>query len=241
MNTINLLPWREASRRERRRQFHALLLLAALTGVALVFLGSAINARRLAIQESRNQWLRSESLKLASQLEEIRQLDQALAALEARRAAVEGLQRSRGQVVQLLDALASRVPEGIALRSVRQAERITLTGWAQSNARVSGLLRQLDQMPGTRGAPELVEVKAVTVGQGRDARRLFEFTLVLQPPAMAANQKEDPGTGNKGVNPAGSKSATGSGNQANAGTNAGANARGGLPPGPSPATGRTSR
>ena len=186
MNTINLLPWRDALRRERRRQFHALLLLAALTGIALVLLASAFNARQLAVQASRNQWLRSENLKLGSQLEEIRQLDQALATLEARRAAVEGLQRSRGQAVQLLDALASRVPEGVALRSVKQAERVTLTGWAQSNARVSGLLRELDRMPGTSGAPELVEVKAITTGQGRDARRLFEFTLALQPAAAGA-------------------------------------------------------
>lgn len=178
---INLLPWREASRRERRRQFHALLLLAALTGLALVLIASAFHARRLAVQESRNSWLRSENLKLGSQLAEIHLLDQSLAMLEARRAAVEGLQRSRGQAVQLLDALASRVPDGIALRSIRQAERVTLVGWAQSNARVSGLLRELQDMPGTAGAPELVEVKAINTGQGRDARRLFEFTLVLQP------------------------------------------------------------
>lgn len=190
MNTINLLPWRDALRRERRRQFHALLLLAALVGVALVLLVSAINVRQLAVQQSRNQWLRSENLKLGAQLEEIRQLDKALAFLEARRAAVEGLQRSRGQAVQLLDALASRVPEGIALRGVRQAERITLTGWAQSNTRVSDLLRRLEGMPGTAGAPELVEVKATTVGQGRDARRLFEFTLALQPADPEARQQD---------------------------------------------------
>lgn len=188
MIAINLLPWRDAARRERRRQFHAVLLLAALAGLALVLLGSGINARQLAVQESRNQWLRSENLKLADQLDEIRQLDQALAMLAARRTAVEGLQRSRGQAVQLLDALASRVPEGIALRSVHQTERITLTGWAQSNARVSGLLRALDRMPGTTGAPELVEVKAVTVGQGRDARRLFEFTMALQPELLQATR-----------------------------------------------------
>ncbi len=195
MNMINLLPWREALRRERRRQFHALLLLAALAGLALVLLASAIHARRLAVQESRNQWLRSENLKLGSQLEELRQLDQALAVLEARRAAVEGLQRSRGQAVQLLDALASRVPEGIALRSVRQADRVTLSGWAQSNARVSGLLRELDRMPGTAGAPELLEVKAATLGQGRDARRMFEFTLALQPEQTLANRPSDPKDG----------------------------------------------
>lgn len=183
MNTINLLPWREARRRERRRQFHALLLLAASAGLALVLLGSALQARWLAVQESRNQWLRSENLKLGNQLDEIRQLDQALALLEARRTAIEGLQRSRGRVVQWLDALASRVPEGIALRSVRQADRFMLTGWAQSNARVSGLLRELDRMPGMTGAPELIEVKAATLGQGHDARRLFEFTLALQPAA----------------------------------------------------------
>ncbi len=177
---INLLPWRDALRRERRRQFHALLLLAALTGLALVLMLSAFHARQLSVQESRNTWLRAENLKLGSQLAEIRQLDQSLAMLEARRATVEGLRHSRGQAVQLLDALANRVPEGVALRSVRQAERVTLIGWAQSNARVSGLLRQLQDMPGMAGTPELVEVKAVTTGQGRDARRLFEFTLAMQ-------------------------------------------------------------
>ncbi len=180
MNTINLLPWRDAMRRERRRQFHALLLLAALSGLALVLLGSAVHARRLAIQESRNQWLRSENRKLDAQLDVLRQLDQALNALDARRAAVEGLQHSRGKTVQWLAAIASRVPDGVALRSLREAGQVTVVGWAQSNARVSGLLRQLDGTPGTTGVPQLVEVKAITTGQGRDARRLFEFTLTLQ-------------------------------------------------------------
>ncbi len=187
MNSINLLPWREARRRERRRQFHALLLLAASAGLALVLLGGALQAHWLAVQDSRNQWLRSENQRLGSQLDEIRQLDEALALLEARRTAIEGLQRSRGQAVQLLDALARRVPAGIALRSVRQADRVTLIGWAQSNARVSGLLRELDRMPGMTGTPELIEIKAATLGQGRDARRLFEFTLTLQPAASMAN------------------------------------------------------
>ncbi len=180
MNTINLLPWRDAMRRERRRQFHALLLLAALSGLALVLLGSAVHARRLAIQESRNQWLRSEIRQLDAQLEALRQLDQALKALDARRAAVDGLQHSRANTVQWLDAIASRVPDGIALRSLREAGSVMVVGWAQSNARVSGLLRQLDGMPGTAGVPQLVEVKAITAGQGREARRLFEFTLTLQ-------------------------------------------------------------
>lgn len=201
MNAINLLPWRGAMRRERRRQFCALLLLAALTALALVVLASAIQVRQLAVQESRNQWLRSENLKLGSQLEEIRRLDRALAMLDARRAAVEGLQRSRGQAVQLLDALTRRVPEGVALRSVRQAERITLTGWAQSNARVPGLLRQLQQMPGTAGAPELVELKAMMAGQGRDARRLFEFTMVLQPANLPAGRQPDQHAGQHNPTP----------------------------------------
>lgn len=195
MNAINLLPWRDAMRRERRRQFCALLLLAALTGLALVLLASAFHARQLAVQASRNQWLRSENLKLGSQLDEIRQLDRALAMLEARRTAVEGLQRGRGQAIQLLDALTRRVPEGVALRSVRQGERITLNGWAQSNARVPGLLRQLQQMPGTTGVPELVELKAMSVGQGRDARRLFEFTLALQPTTLTAVPQPDQDAG----------------------------------------------
>ncbi len=180
MQMINLLPWREAMRRERRRQFRALLLLAALVGLALVLVASAVNARRLAVQESRNQWLKSENLKLASQLQELRQLDRGLALLEARRKAVEALQLQRGKAVQLLDALAARVPDGIALRSLRDAGQVTIAGWAQSNARVSVLLRQLEGMPGYSGAPTLLEVKAASIGQGRDVQRLFEFSVALQ-------------------------------------------------------------
>lgn len=185
VKAINLLPWRDAMRREQRRQFHALLLLAALAGLALVLLVSGINARRLTVQESRNQWLRAETLTLGAQLDEVHQLEQALVRLHARRSAVEGLQQRRGQAVQLLAALAARVPDGIALRSVRQTDSISLGGWAQSNARVSGMLRQLEGMPGTAGPPELVEVKAATVGQGRDARRVFEFALTLRPASGA--------------------------------------------------------
>ncbi len=179
MSQFNLLPWREDRRGARKREFRRLLVLAAMLGVAVVFAVVAFNAGRLASQHERNQKLEQENAQLDVRLNEVRGLRDEINALNARRTSVEHLQGRRARTIRLLDELVERVPPGVVLTSVKQAERTVLTGHALSNSGVSDLLHALDSHAGWLGRPELVEVKAVTLGQARDARRLVEFPIAL--------------------------------------------------------------
>ncbi len=186
MKRFNLLPWREERRRQRKREFHRLLALAALLGLSIVLAVSAMNAGRLSLQHDRNQLLAQENAALDLRLAEIRGLSEEIDALNARRMAVERLQQIRTAPVHLFDELVRRVPTGIALNSLKQGERVLLSGHAQSNARVSELLHALAGEPRWLGRAELVEIKAASQGQGRDARRVVEFTVALGGAAIAA-------------------------------------------------------
>jgi type IV pilus assembly protein PilN len=153
-----------------------------------------IMATRIDNQNSRNQLLTTEIAKLDEQIKEIDKLREQTQALLARKQVVETLQSNRTEAVHLLDQIVRQLPDGIYLRSVKQVDaKVTLTGYAQSNARVSTLMRNIDASPWLQ-KPALVEIKAVSVG----AQRLNEFTLNLQikreapptaappPPAKAA-------------------------------------------------------
>lgn len=178
MSGFNLLPWREAQRRERRRQFHSLLGLAAVFGLVIVLAVYVFNQRRLAQQREREQLLMNEIAVLDARIGEVRKLREVIASLTARRDAVQRLQRVRAAPVHLLDELADKMPSGVMLKSLQQAERITLAGYAQSSARIAELLRALSAATSVR-QPELVEIKAATLGQGREAKRVVEFTIAM--------------------------------------------------------------
>jgi type IV pilus assembly protein PilN len=180
MIRLNLLPWREERRRERKHQFQRQLGLMAALGLSVVLAVFVINTSCIALQEERNQLLSTENAKLDIRLREIKQLQQQIAALNARRAAVERLQSGRTHPVRLLDELATRVPQGVALKSVKQSDKLTLSGIAQSNARVSEFLRALTTDDGWLGQPELGEIKSANLGQGRDTKKIVEFSISLQ-------------------------------------------------------------
>ena len=188
MTKLNLLPWRDERRRERKRQFQRLLGLAGTLGLVIVLAIFAVNGGRIALQESRNHTLTAENAALDISIREIRDLKQQIDALNARRASVERLQASRHGPVHWLDELVNRLPQGVMLKSVRQAERLSLTGYAQSNGRVSELLRSLEAGADWLGQPELIEIKSASVGQGRDTRRLFEFTIALEKAGVPEKQ-----------------------------------------------------
>ena len=179
MIEFNLLPWREAQRREQRRLFNGLLVLSALCGLMVVLLVSAWNAAQLSTQHGRNALLQSENKILESRLREIKGLQQDINALKARQHAVESLQSDRARPVHLLDELTTRVPSGVALKSIKQTDHLVLTGLAQSNARVSELLRNLSQSSPWFGKAELVEIKAASLGQGKEARKVYEFNVTI--------------------------------------------------------------
>lgn len=178
MVRINLLPHREEKRKQRKIAFIRMLALAAALGFAISVAYAAFMATKISDQNQRNEFIRAENAKLDQQIKEIATLKQEIEALKARQQAVEDLQSDRNQPVYLLDELVKQVPEGIYLRALKQDnQRVALSGYAQSNERVSELLRNLGNNSPWLERPDLVEIKAATVGQGKDAKRVFEFTV----------------------------------------------------------------
>ena len=176
---INLLPHREQKRQARHRQFISLALSLAVLGLAIVALVHGILAAQIDNQKDRNNLLKKEIAKLDEQIKEIDRLRDQIQAVLARKQVVETLQANRSEAVHLLDQLVRQLPDGIYLRSVKQAgAKVTISGYAQSNARVSTLMRNLEASPWL-GNPELVEIKLVPapgVARDRDLK-INEFTL----------------------------------------------------------------
>ena len=131
------------------------------------------------IQNDRNELIKKEIKHLDDEIAEIATLKDEIAALKARQQAVEDLQSDRNQPVYLFDELVKQVPEGVFLRSFKQdGQKVVLVGTAQSNERVSDLLRNLSENNSPwLEKPELVEIKSGSLGQGRDAKRVFDFTM----------------------------------------------------------------
>lgn len=185
---LNLLPWRDLKRKEVDRQ-----LLSAAVG-AWIVMGLVIFYAHLHVssiidnQQKRNEYLIAETKKLDEEIKEIRELQAARAALLARMRVIQELQTARTQVVHLFDDLARKLPEGVYLTSLKQAgTNITLTGNAQSNARVSALMRNLDASDWfAKPDLDVINVKA----KGND--RISEFTLrVSQKVTQDQDQDQD--------------------------------------------------
>ena len=174
MVLINLLPHRAEKRAQRRRDFYVLIGLAFAAAVVLVIAIAFVINGYIGVQNDRNEFIKTENKKLDEQIKEIATLRQELEGLKARQQAVEDLQADRNLPVHMLDELVKQVPEGVYLQSLRQDNlRVALTGLAQSNERVSELLRNVSANSTWITSPELVEIRAVTVG----TRRLFQFTI----------------------------------------------------------------
>jgi type IV pilus assembly protein PilN len=185
---INLLPHREEKRKARREQFYALAGLVTVLGAMIWLLGYSVLNGYVTAQEGKNAFLKAEIAVLDKQIEEIKKIKEQTDALLARKQVIESLQANRAETVYLFNELARRVPSGVYLRSVKQAgQKITLNGYAQSNARVSNLMRELDDSP-LLEKPELVEIKAAIV----DKRRVSEFTLIVQFTRQTAGEDKKP-------------------------------------------------
>jgi type IV pilus assembly protein PilN len=178
MIRINLLPHREARRAERKREFFVMLVLHLILGGVIVLGVGVFISNKISHQNERNQVIKTENAKLDEQIKEIATLKQEIDALIARQQAVEDLQSDRNQPVYLMDELVKQVPEGIYLRSFSQTgQRVALNGVAQSNERVSELLRNLGNSSPWLERPDLIEIHSVGMGQGKDAKKVFEFSI----------------------------------------------------------------
>jgi type IV pilus assembly protein PilN len=185
MNRINLLPHREERRKRARQHFFVLAGGTAIIGVLVVVAMHGFYAARIETQNDRNRFLKSEIVKLDKDIAEIKKLRDEIQALLARKQVIETLQADRAQTVHLLDELVKQMPEGVYLKSVSQRGlRVHLQGYAQSNARVSTLMRNIEASPWLE-KPQLIEVRATMV----DKKRVSEFNLNLQLKRVAAEEK----------------------------------------------------
>jgi type IV pilus assembly protein PilN len=179
MIRVNLLPHREQKRQARQRQFVSLSIGLVILGLAVILLVHVIFGAQIESQQSRNNLLKTEIGKLDEQIKEIDKLREQTQALLARKQVVETLQTNRTEAVHLLDQLVRQLPDGIYLKSVKQnGAKVTLVGYAQSSARVSTLMRNIETSPWL-AQPELVEIKSVQSPTAKDLR-INEFTLNLQ-------------------------------------------------------------
>lgn len=178
---INLLPHREQKRQARQRQFYTLMISLAVLGLAVIALVHGLLVAQIESQESRNRALKTEIAKLDEQIKEIDRLRDQIQAVLARKQVVETLQGNRSEAVHLLDQLVRQLPDGIYLRSVKQQDgKVTVVGFAQSNARVSTLMRNIEASPWL-STPELVEIKLVAAPGAKDpTQKINEFTLGFQ-------------------------------------------------------------
>ena len=172
---VNLLPHREERRKRSRNHFYAVAGVTAVIGLLVVGAMHTYYAEQIDAQDGRNKFLKGEIAKLDKEIAEINKLKDEIQALLARKQVIETLQADRAQTVNLLDQLVKQMPEGVYLRSIAQKGlKVNLVGYAQSNARVSTLMRYIESSPWL-GNPELIEVKAATV----DKRRVSEFNMNL--------------------------------------------------------------
>ncbi len=176
MARINLLPHREERRKRARQHFFVIAGGTALLGALIVIAMHGFYAAKIDTQSERNRFLRSEIAKLDKEIAEINKLKDEIQALLARKQIIETLQADRAQTVHLLEELVRQMPEGVYLKSVTQKGlNVNVLGYAQSNARVSTLMRNIESSPWLAN-PGLVEVKASTV----EKRRVAEFNLNFQ-------------------------------------------------------------
>jgi type IV pilus assembly protein PilN len=166
---VNLLPHRQERRRARQRQMITLLGMVAGMGLLIIVLGHTILSARLENQRDRNTFMLAQIKELDQQIEEIHRVKEETAALLARKQVVESLQSNRAEAVHVLDQLLRVIPEGTYFKSIKQTgAAINLTGYAQSNARVSALLHNLNESPWLENA-ELVEIHSAQVSDVRAA------------------------------------------------------------------------
>lgn len=179
MILVNLLPHREAARKRKRELFFTTLGIAAILGGLISGAVYSWYQGQISVQKDKSSLLRNEITKLEGQIKDIAGLQKEINALRARQTAVEDLQGNRNLPVYLLAELVKQLPDGVYINSMKQDNQsVLLTGVAQSNERVSELLRNLGNNSPWLTRPELVEITASTIAlTPRDQRRVSNFSM----------------------------------------------------------------
>jgi type IV pilus assembly protein PilN len=190
---INLLPHREMRRKQQQQHFFVMLGVVVAMGAAIWFGVHTYLDGVLSNQEARNKYLEEEIVKIDKEIAEINKLKEQIAALLKRKQVVETLQSNRAEVVHLLDQLVRQLPDGMYLKSIKQSgTKVAISGFTQSQARVSTLMRNLESSQYLQNAT-LVEIKSVSVG----GQRLNEFIMNIDVTRAAADTSDKRG-GKKG-------------------------------------------
>lgn len=200
MILINLLPHREATRKRRKEAFQATMVLSALIGLLIIGAVYWWYQTMIEAQQAKNSMLRAEITVLESQIKEIAGLEDEITALRARQKAVEDLQSDRNLPVHMLNELVAQLPDGVYITSIKQEGlAVTMQGTAQSNERVSEMLRNLSEGTPWISKPELVEIVAKTVNvTPKDQRRAAAFNLRFQLTRASVAEKGLPTAANPG-------------------------------------------
>lgn len=179
MILINLLPHREAARKRRKEAFQATMFASFLIGLAIAGAIYWWFQMMITNQQERNAFLQSEIKVLEEQIKEIATIEDEIASLRARQKAVEDLQSDRNLPVHLMNELVRQVPEGAYITGIKQTDQIvSMQGLAQSNERISELLRNLTDNTPWLSKPELVDIVAKNIAlSSKEQRRVAEFNL----------------------------------------------------------------
>jgi type IV pilus assembly protein PilN len=204
MIRINLLPHREEKRKRRLQQFVGLAVFTAILGLVVAGAIWFFLDQQVQQQAANVSYMKTEIGKLDKQIEEIRKIREETASLLAKKQVVEGLQSNRSEPVQLLDQLLRQLPEGIFLKQVKQTGvKVNVVGYAQSNARVSTLMRNLGASPYLEN-PELVEIKAALL-DNNPTKRVSEFSMNISVKRAKGEEAKSPAKKDAGAKPAGAK------------------------------------
>lgn len=186
MAQINLLPWREERRKQRQQQFYTALSISVLGTIAAVYFWNGSVQNSIEYQQIRNQHLQHETVELDRQISEIRDLQDTKKQLLARMNVIEHLQEQRSVIVHLFDELVNTLPDGVYLSSIQQSgNTLTINGNAQSNARVSTYMKQLDASPWFAD-PELLVIEAKRQGNKAYSQFSLKVSLTSSQPGEGA-------------------------------------------------------
>lgn len=195
MKGLNLLPWREKAREQRKKQFFALLGFAAALAAAMVFLGHTYMQASIDHQEQRNAYLQNEIQALDKKIARIKKLDATKQALLGRMQVIEDLQSTRPAIVHLFDEMATALPGGMYLESLKQnGSKVNVAGKAESNARVSSYMNRLDRSPWLSSS-NLNIISMVKEKEGASVLR--DFKLDVQQLLKQGKENRDESAGNK--------------------------------------------
>ena len=190
MIRINLLPHRAEKRRARQIQFGILSGIFLVAGIIVVGLVHAAIESRISYQQRRNDFLKQQIVVLDKQIAEIKKLREQTQSLLARKTVVENLQSTRASVVHLLDQMLRILPDGIYLKSLKQVgDKISLSGYAQSNARVSTLMRSIEESPWLN-TPTLIEIHASSTAGARQSEFSLTFNMTKQEAVVPVTDKK---------------------------------------------------